>query len=386
MSPTRASTALLAWCALSACSGKSASDTSTEGGDSGSDVVDPLAWSVSGNGPYNTGHLSTTVTYDTLLGEPREILVHVWYPTEAENGEEVRYDALFVDPTSLGGATPAAPVHAGGYPVLVHSHGHWGVAGGVRFLAERLASHGWVTVAPEHAGNTFQEGFPSFEGDSPTSHYIDRPSDMTAALDALATGGWLAGDIQADAVGLSGHSRGAYTAWASSGATFDAESITAGCAGETDAFPTRTCTADEEAVFRSGQLADDRFAASVLLDGSIRRSLFGETGHRGASTPFLAMSQANDGSAEQFETVDQLDFTWLAVDGACHETFNLGIEASTQSPCETFDVDRGWDLTATYTFAFLRHHILGDEGAETVGILDGSTEVDAAVQYHHKDP
>ncbi len=374
--------------ALVACSGKSEGDSGAGGGgeDTAAAGVDPSAWSVAEKGPYNLGHTSTTVAYTTALGTSREILVHVWYPTEDTTGEDVRYDAVFADPVSLGEATPIAPVHADGYPVLVHSHGYWGVAGGVRFLAERLASHGWVTIAPEHEGNTFSDGFPSFSEVPPTAEMIHRPQDMTAALDAVAAEGLLAGPLNVAAVGLSGHSRGAYTAWASAGGTFDAQAVAAACAGENGAFGTGSCTPEEEAVFLSGDLADPRFKATTLLDGSIRRDLFGDTGHQGAQTPFLSLSRDNEGSAEQFDTVDGLDFTWLAVEGSCHETFNLGVEAATLEACETFDVDRGWELTATYTFAFLRHHLLGDVSAETVGILDGSTEVDPAVVYHHRDP
>lgn len=364
-----------------ACSGKSASET-------GASLfgTDPAAWSVTEPGPYRTGHRTELVTYTTPLGDSRQVAVNLWYPTEETSGEEVRYDTLFVDPDSLGGAVPIEPIHAGGYPVLVHSHGHWGVAGGVRFLAQRLASHGWVTVAPEHAGNTFSDGFPAFEGDSPTVHYIDRPTDMAAVLDALAASEWLRGPIQADAVGLSGHSRGAYTGWTSAGASFDPDALAAACAGENTAFPTGSCTEEEAAVFLSGDLADDRFAATILLDGTIRRELFGAGGHRTAFTPFLALSQDHEGHAEQFDSIDALDFTWLPVEGACHETFNLGIEAATGAPCDTFDVDRGWDLTATYSFAFLRHHLLADHSPETLGILDGSIEVDPAVAFHHKSP
>ena len=386
-SPARRVALVLAALLTGGCAGKSSDESGTPStDDSAAPTLDPSSWSVTERGPFAAGHLSTAVTYTTALGESREILVHVWYPTEDTTGAEVRYDAVFADPESLGGATPAAPVHDGGYPVLVHSHGHWGVAGGVRFLAQHLASHGWVTIAPEHEGNTFQDGFPSYDGDTPTHQFIDRPEDMTAALDAIAGGDLLAGPLQADRAGLSGHSRGAYTAWASAGGTFDADAIAAACAGETDAFSTGSCTPEEEAVFLSGTLADDRFQASILLDGGIRRLLFGDTGHRGATTPFLSLTRDDEGSAQQFDSVDQLDFTWLPVEGACHETFNLGFEASTLAPCETFDVDRGWALTATYSFAFLRHHLLGDDSDEIVDILDGTTVVDAAARYHHKDP
>jgi predicted dienelactone hydrolase len=359
-----------------------ASDPAPSASDSGAaldDSVDPLSWPAAEPGPYQLGYLLTEATYTTALGEPHTVPVHVWYPTQDTTGAAVRYEALFAHEAALGGAAPAPPVHDGGYPVMVQSHGHFGVAGAVAYWADRLVSQGWVVIAPDHVGNTFQAGFPDFSEPSPTVHYIERPGDVSAALDHVATADLLAGPLQTDAVALSGHSRGAYTVWAAAGARFDPEFLAAACAGENGAFPTGACTADEQAAFASGALADPRFQASLVLDGGIR-DLFGETGHAAAHTPFLTLRKsASDPDAQaEFDRMDPLDYTWVSVEGACHETFNLGVEASTLQPCDTFEVERGWHLTATYAAAFFRHHLLGDDAAETVGVLDGSIAVDAA--------
>jgi predicted dienelactone hydrolase len=326
------------------------------------------------------GHLVTEASYTDALGEPRTIRVLVWYPTEATEGGEVRYDSIFIQPSVLGDAAPAAPVHDGGYPTIVHSHGAWGVAGGAGYWGERLVSQGWVLIAPEHAGDTFSDGFPNFSGTTPSNHYIHRPQDMTAALDHVAGAGLLAGDLRTDAVALSGHSRGAYTAWASSGGTFDADIVAAACAGEQDFFPSRSCTPEEQAVFTSGALDEPRVQASLVLDGGIR-SIFGDEGHRSVHAPFFVMRKVEGSGSDQaeYDRMDGVDYTWVSVEGACHETFNVGVEASTQAPCETFEQQRGWDMTATYAAAFFRRALLGDEGEETVGIVEGTIEVDPAV-------
>ena len=341
--------------------------------------VDPLDWSPTEDGPFRVGHQRTEASYTDALGEPRTIAVHVWYPTHDTDGAEVRYDSLFVQPDVLGDAAPAAPVHAGGYPTIVHSHGAWGVAGGAGYWGARLVSQGWVLIAPEHAGDTFSDGFPGFSGTTPSNHYIHRPQDMTAALDHVAGAELLAGPLQTDAVALSGHSRGAYTAWAAAGGTFDPDIVAAACAGEQDFFPTRSCTTEEQAVFVSGALDEPRFQASLVLDGGIR-SIFGEDGHRSVHAPFLILRKPDSGGSDQaeFDRMEGITYTWVSVEGACHETFNVGVEASTQSPCETFEQQRGWDLTATYATAFFRHHLLDDDGAGTTGIVDGTTNVDPA--------
>lgn len=371
-----------------ACTGGPGGDSGEKGAGDGHGV-NPADWSVMERGPYGLGYRTLEATYTTPLGTTRTIPVSIWYPTEddlgAGPGDEVRYDNLFTHETAIANAAPAASVHADGYPVLVHSHGHWGVAGGVAFWADRMVSQGWVVVAPGHVGNTFAEGFPNFSGDSPTAHYIERPEDVSAALDAVDAAGVLDGAIQLDAVGLSGHSRGAYTAWSAGGATFDPVALDAACAGTSSDFPTRSCTAEESAVFLSGELVDDRFQAVLTLDGGIR-GLFGDTGHTTMNGPVMAMSKPDDGGSDQaeFDQVDGLDYTWISVAGACHESFNLGIEVSTLGPCETLAQDRGWDITATYAFAFFRRHLLDDDGAELVSILDGSVEVDPVVSLQRR--
>ena len=169
------------------------------------------------------------------------------------------------------------------------------------------------------------------------------------------------------------------------GATFDPEAVAAACAGESGEFPTGSCTPDEQAVFLSGDLSDARFQSTLTLDGGFR-SIFGDTGQRSVHSPVMALRHAgSDGTAQgEFDRMDGVDYTWVAVEGACHETFNLGIEASTFAPCATFDRDEGWSLTATYALAFFRHSLHGDDGAETVGILDGSVQVNAAATVAHR--
>lgn len=371
---------------LAACSGDP--KDSAAAGDDTAVGVDPLSWDVTRAGPFNTGHLEFPASYTTATGEAREVPVHVWYPTEDTSGGAVTYSLIFPDAVSLGGATPAPPVHEGGYPVLVHSHGHYGVAGGVSFLAQRAASQGWVVIAPEHVGNTLEEGLLDTSAPSPTAHWLERPGDASAALDAVVAGDLLAGPLRADAAGLSGHSRGAYTAWVGAGASLQADLIEAGCAGESDLFDSRSCTVAEQEAFLSGELDDPRFVSTIVLAGTIRRGMFGDTGHRSVHSPFLAMTGTNDSpdGPGQFESMDAIDFRWVEVEGACHESFNLGVEASSLQPCETLDVDQGWALTATYALAFLRHTVLGDESAQVVGILDGSTVVDPAASLQRKLP
>lgn len=350
---------------LLACSSPEPADT----GAGDEPTVDPLAWAVDAPGPYQAGHLRLQVTRTTVLGNVRTTPVEVWYPTEATAGEEVRYLDLYVDPEALGGAEPAPPVHEGGYPVMLYSHGYQGFGGTSAFLMRYLASHGWVAIAPDHVGNTLTDTVEPLA----TAHDVERPGDLSAALDAVIDGDMLAGPLQADRVAVSGHSHGVLTAWSIAGASFD--NIEAACAGE-GGLAEGSCTDDELAAFQAG-LGDDRVVEAVLLAGSIRRSLFGDTGHRSTHADLLSLSGSADqvGADDQFDTVDQLDLTWIELEGACHQTFALGT-------CDTLDTDLGYAIVQTWTLAWLRGHLLGDDSV--AAILDGSQPVSEVESYHHR--
>lgn len=349
-----------------------------------------LAQSVWEDGPFAQGHQRLSLSYLTPLGVERFLEVEVFYPTEADRGDPVRYDATFVDDTTLGNAAAAPPQSESGYPVVVHSHGHCGIAGGAGFWSRRLVSQGWVVIAPRHLGDTLQEGFPSCDYRSPASHYLERPADLTAAVDFVAASGALAGPLDLRALGASGHSRGAYSLWALSGATFDPDALAAACAGETSVFPTGSCTAEEEAVFLSGALADDRVVASLALDGDIRRGFFGDEGHRSLSGPFVKLSQADDAAGTRqahYDSMDGIDYSWGAVEGACHESFNVVLDPNQGlQPCPTLDREVGLDITATAAAALFRSAVLGDDSDDTVGVLEGSISLDPAVTWQRRQP
>lgn len=381
--------AVLLTAGLLACTNLAGSDTarSADTARPGSRLLDATATE---DGPFAQGHQRLSFSYVAPLGDERALEVEVFYPTEATAGDPVRYDSTFVDVATLGNAPPAPPVTPDGYPVVVHSHGHCGIAGGAGFWSQRLVSQGWVVIAPRHIGDTLQEGFPDCDHRSPASHYLERPADLSAAVDFVAGADVLDGPLDLRAMGASGHSRGAYSLWALSGATFDPDAVAAACAGENGAIPAGSCTPAEAEVFLSGVLADDRVVASLALDGDIRRSFFGDTGHQGVSGPFVKLSRADDpdGSRQAiYEGMDGIDFAWGAVEGACHESFNVVLDPGQGlQPCPTLDREAGLGLTAVYAAALFRSAVLGDDSEETLGILDGSIEVDPAVTWQRRLP
>lgn len=361
---------------LTACpTDPGADDDDSSAGDD-DDAVDPLGWPVDALGPFNAGWRAWDVTYTPVGGtDARTIGFNVWYPTEADVGDAVRYMDVFLDEVALGNAPAAAPVHGGTYPVMVYSHGFQGWSGTSSDLCRYFASHGWVVVAPDHTGNTLLDHTDPLA----TSHYLDKPQDVSRVLDELeqlpATDP-LAGLADTSRVVVSGHSFGSYPTWAVLGATYDEASIDSACSGG-GGLPTGQCTADQRAAFLSGVLDDARIVGSVPLAGTIRRSFFGAAGHRTVRGPVLFMSGTNDpvGQQGQWDAMDAIDFTWIEVEGACHQSFATG-------QCDTMESAEGFAIVDTYAFAFARSLILGDTSVS--GILDGSTPVSDRVTFARK--
>jgi predicted dienelactone hydrolase len=115
-------------------------------------------------------------------------------------------------------------------PVMVFSHGSGGIRWQSLYLVERLATRGWIVVAPDHVGNTFLD-----DGEIDTVEVMSRrPGDIRATYDwLLATAGdrQLTGCIDAAAgFTMAGHSFGAYTTLVVAGATLDVAASQAWCA------------------------------------------------------------------------------------------------------------------------------------------------------------
>src|SRR5690242_15803818 len=86
------------------------------------------------DGPYQVG-----IEIMRLVDESREdrrLKVYVWYPAVLEAGAESPY------PPDASGAP---------YPLIIYSHGGGGAPTEIVTALQRLASHGFVVAAPEHA-------------------------------------------------------------------------------------------------------------------------------------------------------------------------------------------------------------------------------------------
>jgi predicted dienelactone hydrolase len=210
-----------------------------EGGGGAEPVVPDLGFEAAG--PYPVGHVTLRVTD---AARTRDLAIELWYPAAesaraaAEVGEPAESygtDAAQVAAyAELEAAAPAgcpnrrthavrdatpAPLPSAGppsWPLVAFSHCHNCVRFSSFTIAERLASHGFVVVAPDHTDNTLFDYLDGTAVELSAAFLPVRAADVRFAIDvALAGDGLpagLAGAIDPDRIGVLGHSFGAVTA------------------------------------------------------------------------------------------------------------------------------------------------------------------------------
>ncbi len=214
-------------------------------------------------GPYAVG-ITTILLHG--VEDQRDIPVEVWYPAAADAGaglETTSYDVFGVQ-LAASGYRDVAPDPTAPSFLIAFSHG----LGGVRIqnysMAERLASFGFIVVAPDHPGTTAQDLVLNFG--SLTDPIYHRPGTVVAAVDALYDGA-VEGLVPRDGgYGLIGHSLGAFTSMYVAGAALDFDAYNDACAvGD----PSGVCGLVGELAPTEWQLAhmpaqDDRVKTTIL--------------------------------------------------------------------------------------------------------------------------
>lgn len=175
------------------------------------------------SGTYAVGHDTISIP-DPSTG--KTISADLWYPAPAGTaGTPTRYSLLPTAYFDSKVAIERAPIDpAGSFPLVIYSHGSGGQSFVASFLTEDIASHGYVVLSANHAGNTAAD---QIVGSSVTQDQNDflRPKVVEAEIDwALAqsagtssTYPLLKGAIDAGRIGLVGHSYGGYTVLATTG-------------------------------------------------------------------------------------------------------------------------------------------------------------------------
>lgn len=335
---------------------------------------DPLSWPVDQPGPFHVGYRSFPFDYvPPGQTEMRHSVLHLWYPTLASAGRHPRYGMVFTDNAAYVDAPLAAsPWSDGQFPLEVHSHG-WQAFGGSSWpILDDFVSHGWVVVAPEHTGSLLS----AYDDPRPIAHYYERPTDISTAIDLvrdLPAGDPLHGLVHTDRVFMTGHSFGVHTVWGITGATFDVPTIMATFS------PAGAWTDAELDVFRAG-VADPRVVAAAPIAGRIDQDFFGAHGHESVTVPLMLLTgtmDSVDGQAELAHVAPPVDFRWVSIEGACHNSFAVtGLCAGGTPDADVIH------MASAYILSFARVHLLGDTDALANGIVDGTHVVDARAVFH----
>jgi predicted dienelactone hydrolase len=332
-----------------------------------------LDWSVEEPGKHGVGFREAHLIYKPSAGlkegeTERVLRLAIWYPTAATTGKKAKYldlerDKVFVD----------APPEGEDLPVMIYSHGRWAFAEVSGFLPEHFASHGFVVVAPDHAGDTIEQ----LTQPLTTEVYLLRPLDVSAVIDFLrdlSPRDPLFGRIGEQVV-TSGHSFGGYTVFASAGARFPIDP--GSCAG--GEAPRAWCTTmrPELASRFTAGFVDPRIQAAIsLAPGSA--DVLGPSGVSAIEIPVLlatgGMDQQVDGESF-WPPLDGPSDRWISMARAGHHSFTHACELlpgyGEEDGCGENAVPsaEAHRLVAAYSLAFARLHLFGD--TSVAPILDG---------------
>lgn len=178
-----------------------------------------------------------TFNWNDPARDDRPLTVEVWYPaTETYRGKDVAeatrdaYDLIPGFPPGWQEAVRDAAPRVERSPLVVFSHGFGAHRRQSTFFCTHLASHGYVVAAMDHTGNTVFETIQAMMaaqmGEAPPDPATilaetmpPRPGDVSFVIDRMLAGaaeGVPA--VDADRIGMSGHSFGGWTTLMATGA------------------------------------------------------------------------------------------------------------------------------------------------------------------------
>ncbi|HEY9672528.1 MAG TPA: alpha/beta hydrolase [Waterburya sp.] len=242
-------------------------------------------------------------------------------------------------PVDVYWSTAASP----NKPIIVFSHGLGSVRTDLRYLAEHLASHGYVVAALEHPGSNETHVKQALALKAPlleAEEFLNRPKDISFVLDELQLlnqkPGSLQGRLASDRAMVVGYSLGGSTALSLAGAELQLTQLKQRCPGDVLTFS----LGENSQCFAKSlpedhyQLRDPRIKAAIALSPTTSL-LFGETGLTQLAVPTLITAASADKTTpiltEQVIAFDKMPSPkWLA-------GFVGGTHLSVKDPSTTLD-------------------------------------------------
>ncbi|MEM7556002.1 MAG: alpha/beta fold hydrolase, partial [Cyanobacteria bacterium P01_A01_bin.84] len=215
-------------------------------------------------------------------------------------------------------------------PTIVISHGLGSDSTNFRYLATRLASHGFAVVVPNHPGSDTRKLRSLLDGSASElvtpEEFYHRPLDIKYVLDHLEElnekKSPYTNRLNLQQVGVFGHSFGGYTALALAGAEINYAKLGKDCQEEalkqswnmSLIFQCRANYPFKEAAKEGFQLdknlRDERVRAVIAVN-PITSSLFGKKGLQKIQTPVMIVASSDDTIAPAlYEQI--LPFSWIS--------------------------------------------------------------------------
>ncbi|MGB3651767.1 MAG: alpha/beta hydrolase [Rivularia sp. (in: cyanobacteria)] len=233
-------------------------------------------------------------------------------------------------------------------PVIVISHGLGSDRTSFAYLAEHLASHGFVVAVPEHPGSNSQQlqallGGIADEITDPRE-FVDRPLDVKYVLDYLEglsnSDSAYKGRFNMEQVGVIGQSFGGYTALALAGAEINFAKLEKSCPVDENTLNLSLllqCLALRLPQY-DYKLSDPRIKAAIAIN-PVDSSVFGQEGLSKIKIPLMIVAGTSDTAAPAYPEQIQ-PFTWLTNENKYLVLMNGGTHFSTiaESPDSTIPV------------------------------------------------
>jgi dienelactone hydrolase len=351
----------LALVALVACGSSAAPDTSVE--------------------QAGSRHVATTSFVVTDAARARTLTVQAWFPTEAAETdtpiEMLEADPLRSQYMGLLTAAPSCPsrtLHvaldgtaaAGPFPVVLFSHCHNCTRLSNATTAIRLASHGFVVLAVDHADNTLWDHLAGHDASLDTAFLEVRAGDVRFVLDQLAAGATPVSAIADLAhVGVFGHSFGAVT----TGRVAQLDSRVAAAAA--------LCAPMENPLIPGVSLA--ALHQPLMFVVAVEDNSITEFGNKFIRDNF----RDAPGTAWKLEVPDAGHWSVSDLDGLV-EIFKPGCGDALRQTDDTaftyLEPSTGRAIAAAYVTAFFRATLKGDDGARAY--LDATSRFGLHTDHH----
>lgn len=269
-------------------------------------------------------------------------------------------------------------------PVIVISHGLNSNRDSYAYLAEHLASHGFVVAMPEHIGSNTNQLQALMLGRArdvtkPTE-FLDRPLDVRFLLDELerlsTSEPTLQGQLNLEQVGVIGQSFGGYTALTLAGGKINFGQLQQDCGSRLKDTINISLILQCQALKlpqKSYELTDDRVKAIIAIN-PIDSSVLGETLSQIKTSVMFVSGSVDKVSPALLEQATP--FTWLTtpekyfvlMQGGTHFSTIAVDQPSDSEALPEFQGLSGPSPTAAKSYlsalslAFMKRHVTGDVG------------------------